>query len=465
MTESPSYTVGALMSSEALTFSDRVTVWRQLARVRLREFLQFDSTVAGAITGGIALGGALVCSLIGRHRRALELLTTAHRATTLRIIRAPIERMLKQPAAPGSVIALRVNAAYDEYLRSISSTEPHRQPRNLLGTRVMVVKSPAAGERGVVVMDYTYTFPIVARHFDLSKLCERYYIVLEPSWIGFCTPEILVYSRLPEPVFFETNEPVDIQFLSRVSKNFVHVEAQGNCWVDHRVFRPAEGVAKDIDMSMVSAWADYKRHAGVFAALGKLRRQGRQLRTLLIGYAGDGSLNRDDVIRQARYYGVADQIEIQENLAIEDVTTQLSRSKVHVLWSRREGFNRAIIEAMLTGVPGILRAGHNYGQHYPYINPQTGRFADESTLPDVLLHMTDHHHEYDPRGWVMANMTPQIATSRMNETIKRVALARGEAWSTDIVVRTVQLKRAPYWNGDDASRFAADYEYLGTLVR
>ena len=120
---------------------------------------------------------------------------------------------------------------------------------------------------------------------------------------------------------------------------------------------------------------------------------------------------------------------------------------------------------MLTGVPGILRAGHNYGQHYPYINPRTGQFADESSLPDVLLEMSERHAEYDSRAWVMENMTPQIATAHMNESIKRVALKRGEAWSSDLVVRTVQLKRAPYWNPDDAVRFEGDYAYLKSLLR
>ena len=328
----------------------------------------------------------------------------------------------------------------------------------------MVVKSPAAGERGVIVIDYTYSFPIIARHFDLAALSKKYYIVLEPSWIGFCTPEILLYSRLSEPVFVETNEPPDIEFLRRISPNFVHVHTQGNCWVDHRVFRPVDGVAKDVEVSMVSAWADYKRHAGVFAALGKLRRRGVKLRTLLIGYSGDGSLTRDDVYRQAKFFGVADQIEIQENLSIQQVTAELTRSKVHVLWSRREGFNRAIIEAMLTGVPGILRAGHNYGYQYPYINSRTGKFADESTLPDVLLEMSQCYAQYDPRAWVLENMTPQIATERMNGTIKRVALARGERWSTDIVARTVQLNNAPYWDADDAIRFESDYAYLRSLL-
>jgi glycosyltransferase involved in cell wall biosynthesis len=446
-----------------LAQGERMLVWRQLWRARFREFLQFDSGIARVGTALAALAVALVFALSGRNGRALELLGTAHRASGVRWVRALVERLLKS-SGPRPDVGL-INRGYAEYLQSLSTGESHRHPRNLLGTRVMVVKSPGPNERGVLVLDYTYSFPIVAKHFDLAELSKRYYIVLEPSWIGFCTPEILLYSRLSEPVFVETNEPPDIEFLRRISPNFVHVQAQGNCWVDHRIFRPASDVVKDVDVSMVSAWADYKRHAGVFAALGKLRRRGRKLRTLLIGYVGDGTLNREDIVRQARYFGVADQIEIQENLTTEQVTRHLSRSKVHVLWSRREGFNRAIIEAMLTGVPGILREGHNYGQHYPYINPRTGRFANESTLPNVLSEMCERHTEYDPRAWVMENMTPQIATAAMNDAIKRVALSRGERWSSDIAVRTVQLKLAPYWNPEDAARFREDYAYLQASVR
>jgi len=448
-----------------LTASERNTVRRQLFRVRFREFFQFDSSVAGILSASVALLFGVAFAVIGRNSRALELFTAAHRATRFRPVRSLVERILRQPPILGGAIALRVNDSYDRYLESIASSGAHRNPQNLIGSRLIVVKSPVTNERGVIVIDYTYTFPIVARHFDLAALSRKYYIVLEPSWIGFCTPEILIYSRLSEPVFVETNEPPDIEFLRRISPNFVHVHTQGNCWVDHRIFRPVPGVAKDIDVSMVSAWADYKRHAGVFAALGRLRQRGVKLRTLLIGYSGDGSLTRDDVLRQARYFGVGDQIEIQENLSIQQVTAELTRSKVHVLWSRREGFNRAIIEAMLTGVPGILRAGHNYGHHYPYINPMTGKFANEATLPAVLLEMTERHADYDPRRWVMENMTPQIATGRLNETIKRVALSRGERWSTDIVTRTVQLKSAAYWDVDDAQRFDADYAYLRSLLR
>ena len=72
-------------------------------------------------------------------------------------------------------------------------------PTRLIGSRILVVKAARPGERGVLVVDYSYVFPLLAGLFDLPAVADRYTIVLEPSWAGSCTPEILLYSRLAAP--------------------------------------------------------------------------------------------------------------------------------------------------------------------------------------------------------------------------------------------------------------------------
>jgi hypothetical protein len=280
-------------------------------------------------------------------------------------------------------------------------------------------------------------------------------------------PEILIYSRLGEPVFVQTAEPSDAALLRRLSSNFIHVPVTGNWWVDHRVMRPMPGIVKDADISMVAAWASFKRHAQFFHALGRLRSRGVKLKVLLVGfeYRMDGALTRDDVFGQARRFGVSDQIEMYENLKPEEVCRQINRTKVHVLWSRREGSNRAIIEAMFADVPGVLRAGHNFGHHYPYINAQTGRFATEESLPDTLTSMIEHRDQFTPRSWMMDHMTPQTATAILNDHVRRLAVGRGEPWTTDLVVKTTQIHSMTYWNTDDEPQFAADYAYIRSLLR
>jgi hypothetical protein len=229
------------------------------------------------------------------------------------------------------------------------------------------------------------------------------------------------------------------------------------------VFRPLPGVEKDIDVCMIAAWAGYKRHWQVFRALGRLRRQGVRLRTLLLGYPVDKT--RDAILREASLCGVADQLELRENLSPAEVNTQLNRAKVHVLWSRREGVNKAIIEAMFAGVPSIVREGFNYGYHYPYINPSTGRFSTEDSLPDDLLEMVETHSSYSPREWVMEHMTCQKGTVILNEVIKKKALELGESWTQDIAVKISKLNGIDYWDPEDAERFRADYEFLRSAIR
>ena len=102
----------------------------------------------------------------------------------------------------------------------------------------------------------------------------------------------------------------------------------------------------------------------------------------------------------------------------QEVNRHLNRAKVNVLWSRREGFNRAIIEAMFAGVPCILRQGINYGHHYDYINPSTGRFSTEKDLPRNLSEMIESYSSYALRDWVMKNMSCQRGTEILNECIR-----------------------------------------------
>lgn len=449
-----------------LTFAQRLTIRIHLSQSRLREYLTFDSWLAGLAASWGALGAAFGFWLLGNYRKALALLTAAHRTNRSSVARNLVERILRVPP-PGvtSRLSTEVEKAYAIYLGSVTAGAKHLRAENLIGHRLLVLKSSREHERGVIVIDYTYSFPLIARFCDLHALSQRYYVLLEPSWIGYCTPEILVYSRLGEPVFVQTIEQPDAAFLGSVSRHFVHVLTTGNWWVDHRLIRPSPQVTKDVDVSMVAAWSGYKRHAHFFAALGRLRRKGVSLNVQLIGYAVDGTMTRDDIYRQAQYYGVADTLEILEHLTPQEVSQNVSRSKVNVLWSRREGSNRAIIEAMLTDVPVILRAAHNYGQPYAFINPSTGRFADESSLPDVLLDVIERFQEFAPRQWILENMTPQIATRVINERIKAVASDRGERWTEDLVMKTVQLNGMHYWNAEDGARFESDYAYVRSLLR
>src|SRR5205814_6603850 len=107
--------------------------------------------------------------------------------------------------------------AYDQVIAAAAATfraGAKPDPLRLVGSRLLVAKPWRPGERGVLYVDYSYVFPLLAGLFDLRAIADRYHLVLEPSWSGVCTPEVLLYSRLDRPVFVETIEPRDHRVLA-----------------------------------------------------------------------------------------------------------------------------------------------------------------------------------------------------------------------------------------------------------
>ena len=348
-------------------------------------------------------------------------------------------------------------SAYDRVIAAAVTTFRAR-PSRLVGSRLLVAKPWRPGERGVLYVDYSYVFASLAGLFDLRAIAERYHLVLEPSWSGVCTPEILLYTRLDRPVFVETIEPRDHRVIVTLDTNLRSLPVAANYWVDYRAIEPPSGVQRDIDVIMVAAWAGIKRHWRVFRTLAALRRRGHRLRVALVGYRYDKTM--DDIREQANYFGIGDQVELFERLSQEQVSALLARSKLHVLWSRRECANRAIIEAMLADVPVIVRDGLTFGFKYPYINEQTGRFVTESALGDAILDMLERRSSYSPRQWVLDHMTCQQATAIVEAHVRAAAAEHGEPWTSGIAVRTSTLDTQRYWDEADRDRFADDYRFL-----
>jgi glycosyltransferase involved in cell wall biosynthesis len=322
-----------------------------------------------------------------------------------------------------------------------------------------VLKSATDDEKGVILLLYSHIFPLFAKLFDVEAIAARYHVVLEPSWSGYCDPNVLCYTQYDFPVFVEAYEPRDAEFIRRTDSNLIVVPTSTNWWVDHRVFRPLADSPKDTDIVMVAGWGGYKRHDRFFAALGALRQRHIRPKVTLIGY-GLG-MSKQDILDRAAYYGVLDQIECYEGLKQDQVNRHLNRAKVNIIWSRKEGVNRAIVEGMFAGVPCIIRDGFNYGYRYPYINAATGCFSSEEDLPDTIVTMLESYTSYAPREWAMANMSCERATGILADAIGSVARRTGEPFTGDLAVKLNGLDNMYYWDTAASDhRFAADYAFL-----
>lgn len=451
-----------------LTRSQKLRIGTAILRVRIKEYLNFDSRLAAFFMGAAGLVTGVLLYTGGRVRHGFGLLARLHRSNYLGAANTAAEALARLAAVrsrEGRPHALL--AAYGAHVGR-SADDPRwaamvQDPTRLLGPLVLVLQSPEGARKGVLLLQYSYVFPLFARLFDLDAVAARYHLVLEPDWSGYCDPNVLCYSRYSFPVFVQAYEPRDAQFLDAIGSNLVRVPTSTNWWVDHRLFRPDPEIQKDVDVMMIAAWAPYKRHFALFAAMRTLRQRGILLRTLLLGYPA--GYTKDDILRQAMYYGVADQIEQHEWVPYDEVSSHVNRAKVNVIWSRKEGVNRAIVEGMFADVPCVLREGFNYGYRYPYVNEQTGRFTTERDLPETLLQMVESYRAYKPREWVLANLSCQRATELLGEAIRKTTAAAGEDWESRLAVKVNKLHGMEYWDPADKARFEADYAFLRSVLR
>lgn len=447
-----------------LTPWQNIRMWPAICKRRLKEYVAFESLAARCLAGVVLYCIARVLGVLGFAKREFTLLCALHRADALGIASARAEALIQQ-ANSGVRADLRLIFCQhiDNYTPAPNTKRFFDAPEKLLGSGILVLKSSGELEKGVLCVNYSYMFPLIAKCFDIEAIARKYHILLEPDWSGYCDPNILSYCRYSFPAFVQAYEPRDAAVIANANSNLRLVPTSTNWWIDHRLFTPLSNVPKDIDLVMVAGWGTYKRHYRFFSALSKLRKRGHRPSVLLLGYPLD--LTQDEIVRQAEYYGVADQLEVHESVPVEGMNDMLNRAKVNVLWSRKEGVNRAIIEGMFAGIPCLVREGFNYGYRYPYINSQTGCFSSERELPEKLLWMIKHHDEFNPREWVLNNMTCQHAAKLVSDAIGKAAAERGEPWSGGVVAKLSQLHGMGYWNPADSSLFADDYTYLRTLLR
>jgi glycosyltransferase involved in cell wall biosynthesis len=441
---------------------------RKVIHQRIKEWLVFDcrATKAFIAVTGLAIGLSLI--LAGRALKGTSILAAIHRANLSESTDKIIEKYFARALSPEPTgIAQRIRDAIYSYPKNAPITKNIQRflnnPETILNGCTLVLKSPSNNEKGVLYVYYSYLYPLLLRTFDAKKITEKYRLVLEPSWSGFCDLNILCTSQLQEDIVVGFGEPRDANFLKSASKNLIPGNFTGNTWIDTETFKPIENATKDIDVIVVASWAWYKRHWAIFRAIKTLRDEGYRLKIALVGYPVDMSMS--ELKELASNYGVLDQIEFHERVSTQEVNALLNRSKVNLLWSRREGTPRTIPEGMAAGVPAIMRSGFNYGAQYGHINEQTGVYADEKDLPAKILKFLSNSGKFNPRSWILENMTPEVSTNNLNETLRKISQDNGEEWSRQAEIKISTLDGLKYKNEENQRKYKTDNEFLKTCIR
>lgn len=338
-------------------------------------------------------------------------------------------------------------------------------PSEMLDGIITVLKAPVVEEKGALLIKYSYYFPLFIKYFDVEAVAQHYNIILEPSWAGFCEENILIFTQYNFPIYIQVYEVRDKTFIEQLQSNLTPINVGPSWFIDHtRFVTNAAHEERDIDIIIVAAWAKYKRHEAFFQALARHKdaTAHRKFNIVCVGYPGD--LTQDDIKRFAHAAGLGDQVTIYEWITPEEVSALQQRSKVNLLWSKFEGNNRAIIEGMFCDTPVILREGHNYGEKYDFINPQTGHFANETNLYQTLLAMLDNRADYHPRQYVLENRNCIRATEIMSQCIKANELQKKRPWTQELTVKVNNLHGMSYL--EPASKAVMDcYDDLTRFIK
>ncbi|GGL36223.1 glycosyl transferase family 1 [Halarchaeum grantii] len=188
-----------------------------------------------------------------------------------------------------------------------------------------------------------------------SELVVTWYEVWDDYWYDYLGPVGLGGKAVERATLKLGNTVIPISDyiaddLAKLGKTEnVHVVENG---VDYDALQEIPAADADWDIVYVGRLSEHKRVEHLLQAVDIISsRRGSDLNVCIVG---DGP-ERDDLERQARDYGVDDQVEFLGFVeADEDVIANIKAAKMFVLPSIREGFPNTILESNACGVPSIV---------------------------------------------------------------------------------------------------------------
>src|SRR5262249_2766034 len=140
-----------------LPVSHRLRLALAVFGLRLKEYLTLDSFVFRRLTGLVGYAAARLLSACGQKQYEFLLLSKLHRADSFWLANARAEQLARE-GANGANHA--VAALYQAHIERISASPRTAKffahPTRLLGQMALVLKSPTAGEKGVIILLYSY---------------------------------------------------------------------------------------------------------------------------------------------------------------------------------------------------------------------------------------------------------------------------------------------------------------------
>ena len=297
-------------------------------------------------------------------------------------------------------------------------------------SRTVLVKAPGAnGEKGVLITYFEYNFQRLLDGIkNYREFTDKYTVVYATSWSP--TSYHLLANLAAEttgPVFVQPANYREAPRLNGFHPRIRCLDSLACDWVHPSFYDPKPFSERDIDILVVSNWAPFKRHWAFFAALRDLP---ASLKIVCVGQPASG---RDLASMRAlqELMGARQNIEFLESIPISQVEALQCRAKLSAIFSKREGGCVAATEALMAGAALVMVDGASIGS-FSHINERTGFVLHDGRVAEGLLDALAHAHERSPRAYAMEQVSCEVTSAKLNNTLKQAAAAEGRPWTRDI---------------------------------
>ncbi|EAR11143.1 glycosyltransferase [Reinekea blandensis] len=292
-----------------------------------------------------------------------------------------------------------------------------------LNARILITAIPEVEEnivksKGILIIKFSETFGFLAHLADLPRLQKYFHVVLEPSWVGYALPEILIWAteNTSEKVFVMSAYHDDFTFIKSLNSNLVPCTIGPADWVNPTVFKPKMDADYKYDAVYLANYDNMKRVDRYLRAVVKLSKKHPGYKAALV-CAGHGG-NKQDLNNAIAWAKNKSNLSFFPGVPQHELSKIVAQSKVNALFSLREGANKGLAEGLWCNTPALLLKDCICGNHR-HINAQTGLSVSDSSIVDALESFYLNKVKTDPRAWVEKNIAPQISTQHITDLVQK----------------------------------------------
>lgn len=305
----------------------------------------------------------------------------------------------------------------------------------------LIARAPDEDGKGVLFIWFEYDLLTLLSVRDLEKLLDSYIVVYAGSWSPPSYQPLWSFPYAYRHEFFAgLSHPEDVMRIRSLGFEVPILPLYMSSWLVPEDFHPVPRQERDVDIVMVANWAHFKRHWVLFDALKRMNCP--DLKIVLIGQPDSGR-TVENVRQEAELYGVAGQIQFLNRLPVDEVWRWLARSRISLVFSKREGSCVVVGESMMADTPVGLLEGAGIGS-VEFINPKTGMLLREGkNLADDISTLLEKSKTMSARAWAVENISFQRAKTITTEKIKSVMKNNFKGELLDVCCRGVLGYRTP----------------------